>query len=195
MFMKKLAIVLLIVILTTTGCAVPNSNGVNTNNQSNTNKNKDTVKSKDAANDKSESDVDSENIKHGVGDVVDIKGVNVTLESVEMSYGDRDEDFSTFAPEDGKVFVVCNFIIENNSDDDFNISSLYFDAYEDGYSVDPYIFTSGIGVEALSGTASPGKKIKGALVYEVSESFKELELEYQPSVWNDKKAIFLYTTK
>jgi hypothetical protein len=188
--MRKLAILLLIVIFTTTGCAVPNTNGVGTNKPSVTNNN--TATSKGAANDNSKSDLDSEIIKHGVGETVDIKGVNVTLESVEMSYGDRDEEFSTFAPEDGKVFAVFNFLVENNSDEDFNISSLYFGAYEDGYSVNPYIFTTGIGVEALSGTASPGKKIKGALVYEVSEGFNELEIDYQPSVWESKKAIFVY---
>lgn len=112
-----------------------------------------------------------------------------------MSYGDRDEEYSAFAPDDGKVFAVCNFLVENTSKEDLDISSLYFSAYEDGFAIDSYIFTDGIGVDDLSGTASPGKKIKGAIVYEVSEDFKELELEYQPNVWNDKKVTFLYSKK
>ena len=56
-------------------------------------------------------------------------------------------------------------LVENNSKEDLNISDLYFSAYEDGFAIDSYIFTDGIGVESLSGTASPGKKIKGAIVY------------------------------
>lgn len=133
--------------------------------------------------------------KFAIGDVVDYKGINIVLESVEKSYGDKDEDFSMFAPEEGKVFIVCNFLVENNTDSDLNISYLYFQAYEDGYTTDAYIFTDGVGVEDLSGTASPGKKIKGALVYEVSEDFSELELEYEPSLWSNKKVTFLVTNK
>lgn len=104
---------------------------------------------------------------------------------------DKDEEFSAFAPADGKVFVICNFEVENNSDSDLNISSLYFNAYEDGYSTDEYIFASGINVDDLNGTASPGKRIKGALVYELSEDFEELELEYKPSIWDNVKTIFV----
>ncbi len=128
----------------------------------------------------------------GGGETVDIKGVSVTLESIEKSYGDRDEEFSFNAPGEGKVFVICNFFAENGSDEDFNISSFYFQAYEDGFSIDENYFT---GAEGLSGTASPGKKIKGALVYEVSEQFEELELEYEPSFWSDAKITFLITNE
>lgn len=126
-----------------------------------------------------------------VGEMADINGIKIVLSSVEKSYGDKDEEFSAFAPADGKVFVICNFEVENNSDSDLNISSLYFNAYEDGYSTDEYIFASGINVDDLNGTASPGKRIKGALVYELSEDFEELELEYEPSIWDNVKTIFV----
>lgn len=93
----------------------------------------------------------------------------------------------TSAPDDSSA--------DKADDKELDINSFYFNAYEDGFAVDSYIFTEGIGVKDLNGTASPGRKIKGALVYEVSEDFKELEIEYQPSFWNDKKALFIYTNK
>jgi len=185
--MKKLTLLVLIIILAATGCSGASNNSIpDSNKQTGKNKNKVTI---------SPSAIEDEDKEYGVGETAEINGVKLTLESVEMSYGDRDEDFSSFAPEKGKVFAVCNFLVENDSKEDFDISSLYFNAYEDGFAVDTYIFTDGIGVTSLSGTASPGKKIKGALVYEVSETFEELEIEYRPSLWNDKKVKFIYVNK
>lgn len=185
--MKKLVLLILIVIIALLGCTTKTNDKQSGTDDKITNELPNTKP--DNNNDKDSIDTDK---KYGVGETVDINGVKLTLESVDMSYGDRDEEFSAFAPEKGKVFAVCNFLVENNSKEDLDISSLYFNAYEDGFAVDSYIFTDGIGVKDLSGTASPNKMIKGALVYEVSEEFKELELEYQPSVWNDKKVTFIY---
>lgn len=203
--MKKILLPILVIVIAfaAMGCGVTNSNERNATDdkkQSDTENNAsndtaDTSAPDDSSADKADEKSDNDAKKYGVGETVDIKGVKITLESVDMSYGDRDEEFSAFAPQEGNVFAVCNFLIENNSDKELDINSFYFNAYEDGFAVDSYIFTEGIGVKDLNGTASPGRKIKGALVYEVSEDFKELEIEYQPSFWNDKKALFIYTNK
>lgn len=186
--MKKVLLLLLIISLLMSGCVIQETPAYT---------DIPTVTLNDAPTITPETETDNNDINstksstYGVGEILDINGVNIVLESVEKSYGDKDEEFSISAPEEGKIFVICNFYVENNSDGDFNINSFDFNAYEDDFSIHEYIFVSGLGIEELIGTASPGKKIKGSLVYEVSEDFKELELEYQPSIWNDDKYSFI----
>lgn len=63
----------------------------------------------------------------GVGDTVALDGVSVTLKSVSESQG-----ANFVKPESGKVFVLCEFEIENNSGSDIAVSSIMsFEAYID----------------------------------------------------------------
>lgn len=191
--MKKIIILLISISILLSGCVITDPEDTPTNTPDKEISSTPTKTPEPTQEPEEEVDLSKdESKKYGVGETVDIKGVSVTLESIEKSYGDRDEEFSFNAPGEGKVFVICNFFAENGSDEDFNISSFYFQAYEDGFSIDENYFT---GAEGLSGTASPGKKIKGALVYEVSEQFEELELEYEPSFWSDAKITFLITNE
>lgn len=122
---------------------------------------------------------------YGIGEPAEIDGVAVTLTEVEESTG---SDF--FTPEDGKVFLICHFDIENNSDEDLAISSLLsFDAYVDDYatsmSLSATVFSSD---PQLDSSVAAGKKLAGVIGYEVAQDWSELEVTFTPSVW-DKKGI------
>ena len=66
----------------------------------------------------------------GVGDQVVLDGVAVTLLSVTENSGQN-----YVSPDDGKVFVLCEFEIENNSSRDIASSTmLSFESYIDGYT-------------------------------------------------------------
>lgn len=65
-------------------------------------------------------------------------------------------------PAKGKIFVICNFLVENKSDDDFTMSMLVNNAYADGYSLsETYYSEDDFGF--MSGTIAPGKKMKALL--------------------------------
>lgn len=132
----------------------------------------------------------TEKSEFGVGESAEQKNVIVTLNNVTESDG---TDF--IKPAEGNVFVLAEFIIENNSDKELNISSLLsFEAYQDGYSTSTSLsaLTAKEGMEQLDGTVAAGKKMKGVVGYELPSDFSELEINVQLDVWSNKKITFLY---
>ena len=123
----------------------------------------------------------------GIGETAEYRGVRVTLVSVTESRGKE-----YMEPAEGKVFLVCEFNIENGSDKEINVSSvLSFDAYIDDYStsIDLLACTSS-GKDTLDGTAAPGKKLGGAVGYEASEDWQTIEIRFKANVWSDTEFIF-----
>lgn len=124
-----------------------------------------------------------------VGDTAEYKGVKVTLNSVKESKGSQ---FNK--PTEGNVYLLVDFTIENGTNEDLVVSSmLSFDAYQDGYSTNlslsALIEKTG---EQLDGTIAPGKKMQGAIGYEVPATYSEFEINYQADVWDDQKFTFVY---
>lgn len=126
----------------------------------------------------------------GVGDVVELDGVNVTLLSVTENNGSQ---FIT--PTDGNVFVLFEFDIDNQSDSDISVSSiLSFEAYFDDYA-------SSVSIGALSSTDKPqldgsvaaGRKITGAVGYEAPANWAKAEIRYTPEFWSGGEIVFEYT--
>ena len=125
------------------------------------------------------------------GDTVKLEDVVVTLVDVTKSTG------STYnKPADGNIYVLCEFEITNNSDEELNISSLLnFEAYCDDYSCD---YSFGALLEKgdkgqLDGTVAAGKKMKGVIGYELSADWKELEVQFTPDILSDDKIVFVAT--
>lgn len=114
-------------------------------------------------------------------------GVSFTLLEVKESKGD-----SFMPPDSGKIYILVQFLIENNSKDEVNISSVMtFDAYCDGFSCD-YSFGALMAVDdQLDGSIAAGKKMKGWIGYEVDKNWKELEVHVQPSLWSSEKMVFI----
>ena len=124
-----------------------------------------------------------------VGETVELNGVVVTMTSVTESTG---VDFYT--PEDGNVFLICEFEIENNSDRDVGVSSIMsFNAFVDDYAQNLSLSAvMASGKDQLDGTAAPGKKVGGVMGYEVSADWKELEIQFTPDFWSGKEIVFVH---
>ena len=117
-----------------------------------------------------------------VGDTVELNGVKTTLLSAEEYPGKQ-----YMMPTDGNVFLVCQFEIENDSSAEINVSSMVsFNAYCDDYSVS--LSVTGEMLEdswkSLDGTVAPGKKINGAIAYEIPQDWQKMEISYTPSFWS-----------
>lgn len=126
--------------------------------------------------------------EYGVGERAELKDVAVTLTEVEESTGAQ-----FFAPEEGKVFLLCHFDIDNGSDKDLAVSSmLSFDAYVDDYTVSQSlgaVMASDAG--QLDGTVAAGKKMAGVIGYEVAADWSEVEITFTPDVWSGKGLTFI----
>lgn len=117
-----------------------------------------------------------------------MQDIQVTLSNYEESEGS-----SFYKPSEGKVFVLAEFEIANNSDKDLAISSLLsFKAYADDYSLN-YSVAAMIDKSdsTLDGSVAAGKKMKGWIGYEVNADWGKVEIEFSPEVWKSKKFKFL----
>lgn len=109
-----------------------------------------------------------------VGGSTKTKNFIVTVEDTRKLKGN---DFNR--PADGKEFVEVVLLIENISDKDYSVSSLLmFDAYVDGFtineSIGAQIASDDLGT--MDGALAAGKKIRGALAYELPIDWEELEI-------------------
>ena len=98
------------------------------------------------------------------------------------------------APQDGNVFIVCEFEIENNSDSDIAVSSLMsFEAYVDDYSTQMNLSAMlSTGKPQLDGTVAPGKKMGGVIGYEAAADWQNIEVRFAPGFWS-KDIVFTYS--
>lgn len=145
----------------------------------------------DSENEASESDTQpSANTSSlGIGDSVSLEDVNITLLSMSESAGSEYNK-----PAEGNVFVLLEFLFENNSSKEVTISSMgNFDAYVDAYAI-------GVSFEGLyeAGTdktldkaVSPGKKLQGFMAYEVPISWQEIEINVAPDFSSSESAQFI----
>ena len=126
-----------------------------------------------------------------VGDQVSLNDIIVTLVNVSENSGGN-----YMTPSDGKVYVVCEFEIENNSDRDIAVSSiLSFEAYIDDYA-------TGMNLSAmlstdkpqLDGTVAAGKKMNGVIGYEADPGWSDIEIRFTPNFWSGKEIIFTAST-
>lgn len=122
--------------------------------------------------------------KFSVGDIVETPDLKISFLSASKYKSDNE----FIQPKDGNVFYRMEFEFENTSDRDQTISSLMsWGCYADGYAADQ----SYIGDDEIDATLSPGKKIKGAVYYEVPKDSKEILLEYETNFWSEDKIVFV----
>jgi len=125
-----------------------------------------------------------------VGETAELKDIQVTLVSVTESEG---SDFNK--PDDGKIFALCEFEIENNSSKDIAVSSIVsFEAYCDDYTISQS-FSALLESDKnqLDGSVAAGKKMNGVIGYEIPADWSELEIKFTPDFWSRKDIVFVAT--
>ena len=123
----------------------------------------------------------------GVGDVVVLDDVNVTLLSVTENSG-----ANYVSPSDGNVFVLFELDIDNQSDSEIAVSSLlsftaYFDDYSQQLSLSSLITSD---LPQLDGSVDAGRKMTGVVGYEVPEDWQTAEIRFTPDFWAGQEIIF-----
>lgn len=130
-----------------------------------------------------------ENIRYGLGQTATQDNISMTLVSVTESEGTE-----FLSPQDGNIYVVCEFEIENNSSKELTVgTSLSFKAYFDDYlRSESVAATYEINdKEKMDSSVAPGKKIDGVIGYEVPKDWKELEIRFNTDFWSRKDIIFV----
>ncbi len=108
------------------------------------------------------------------GDSITTKNFIVTVESFNKLPGDQ---FNK--PDEGNEFWEIVMVIENKSDKEYSVSSIMmFEAYQDGYSVNESLSAqiANKSTSTMDGGLAAGKKLRGALAYELPGTWEELEV-------------------
>lgn len=126
-----------------------------------------------------------------LGDSVELDDVVVSFLDVIQSNG------STYnKPTSGNIFVLCEFEITNNSDEELAISSMMsFSAYHDDYACE-FSFSALMekgNKDQLDGSIAPGKKMKGVVGFEIPEDWNELEVHFTPNAFSNDEIVFITT--
>lgn len=125
-----------------------------------------------------------------VGETAELNGVSVKFDSCTESNGSQ---FNT--PDDGNVFLLCEFSIDNQSYKDISVSSIAsFSAYVDDYSTNLSISaTIATDKAQLDGPVAASKKMTGVVGYEVPKDWKEIEIRFTPDFWSGNEITFIVT--
>lgn len=119
-----------------------------------------------------------------VGDVVETSNFRISFLSAEEYISDN--QFLT--PKDGCMYYRMEFEFENIGDTDSTISSMMnWTCYADDYAVSQ----SWIGDDQIDATLSSGKKVKGAVYFEVPKDASSIVLEYETNFWTENKVVFI----
>lgn len=119
-----------------------------------------------------------------VGDILQDGDMKI----VYVASGDFISDNPYSQPKEGNKFIFLEFVFINTGKKDVSVSMYSFECYADGYNVDMYYG----GDEDLSSTLSAGRTTSGKIYFEVPKDAKEIEVEYSPNMFLDRKIKFVY---
>lgn len=115
-----------------------------------------------------------ETTTYTVGDIITTN--YYILEVNEINILDTNNYFIT--PDEGKEFVEIILTLTNTSNEEMSISSmLCFDAYVDDYAMDEDLSALvASDLNTMDGTVAAGKKLKGAICYQVPNDWNKIEV-------------------
>lgn len=121
---------------------------------------------------------------YNVGDILQDGSVQI----VYVASGEYTSDNQYSQPKEGNKYIFLEFAFINTGKSDTSVSMYSFECYADGYNVDMYYG----GDEELSATLSAGRATTGKIYFEVPKEAKEIEIEYSPNLFLDRKIKFVY---
>lgn len=119
-----------------------------------------------------------------IGDSVKAGNLIFTVNSTRTDEG---SDF--IKPKDGHIYHIVDVTVENAGDKSETVSSLMMFKLLDS---DGYNYSVTFGPEtkgSVDGEISPGRKIRGELVFEIPEEATGLELQIDPTVFGSGQII------
>ncbi len=117
-----------------------------------------------------------------VGETLNVNELKITYDSAEKwNSGNQ-----FIKPGDGKQFIRLHLSVANDTGSDQYVGG--FECYADGEKCEAsYYGDDTLVLEKVSS----GRKVSGYVYFEVPVKAKEIEVEYETSLWTDKKAIFI----
>lgn len=140
--------------------------------------------SKAAVSDSTKKDDKKDEVKefYNVGEVANIKGLEMSVTKVEKSKGTEFDK-----PKDSMEYVIVTVKIKNNSKDKIAYNPFYFKMQNSKGQIQDGAFSIMNKDTALeSGDLAPDGEVEGTLIYEEPIDDKALILQYQDNMFSDK---------
>ena len=155
------------------------SSASSSNSDKNSNSSSD--KNSDSDTNSSASTNSNKTVVHKVGEVIDVKGKELTIKTVTKDYKSGN-DF--FKPESGNQYIKIDFTIENNTDNSIRVSPFEFKILD---SNGVYHDTTHILKNSFFHTElAEGGFLSNSIAFEVPKNDNGLKLIYDPSsIWSD----------
>ena len=119
-----------------------------------------------------------------VGDIL----LDGNVRIIYAASGEFRSDNQFLQPKDGHHYIFLEFAFINEGKRDESVSAYSFKAYANGYNVDMFYGVD----DMLSATLSPGRSTMGRIYFEVPIDAEEVEIEYTPNAFRNRKINFLY---
>lgn len=131
-----------------------------------------------------EAEANVQSIYH-VGDTLEDGNTRI----VYAASGEYTEENEFIQPQEGYHYIFLKFAFENISDkSDAHVTIYGFECYADGYSCQAHY---GQG-DNMSSTLSAGRSTMGTIYFEVPDGAQDIQIEYTPNMFLDKKIVFAY---
>ena len=114
-------------------------------------------------------------------------GDTLTIEDMEIAYvasGPYTGEY--IGKEDGYDYIFLEFCAKNVGDKPKAVATLTMEPFADGYSGEVTLLGT------LGGTITPGRAIRGTVVFKIEEGATEVSIEYEPNFLTGEKVIFVY---
>lgn len=125
------------------------------------------------------------------GGVFEHDGLKLKFVDSKLNYKPSDDKYGFNKPSKGNKYIACTFKFKNNSNSDKYVSIYDFDCYADNKSChQEFITTEDFkNNDFMNDNLSPGREVTFTTFYEVPKKSKKIQLEYEPSIWSDKKLL------
>ncbi len=126
-----------------------------------------------------------------VGNTMESNGLKITLNESDLNYTGYDNRYGIHTPQAGMKYVAATFTYQNDGQRDAYVSIYDFKCYADGtacqqeYGLEPDMNLSN---QFINTNLSPGRNVTFTTYYSVPEGAGTVELEYDASLWSNKKA-------
>lgn len=114
-------------------------------------------------------------------------GASITLVGCKESEGN-----SIWKPDSGNIFILVEFIIENNTKEEIAVSAILdFYAFYDGFACDNSFKAGTVVDHSMNGYIPVGRKMRGQVAWEITKDWEKLEVHYKPVLWGDERVVFI----
>ncbi|MBR1443390.1 MAG: DUF4352 domain-containing protein [Firmicutes bacterium] len=124
-----------------------------------------------------------------IGGSFEKDGLKFTVNDADTNYQVENDEYGFYKPDEGYKYIAVSFTFENSGEYDRYVSIYDFDCYADNTKCEQEYLMAGTKNDFVNANLSSGRNVSFTTFYSIPLDSNEIELEYEPNFWSDKKII------